>query len=102
MDEALNVLPEQSKDLQTVMLRAQLLLSLKRQKECLTTLITMANSSQEMLQALVPLVFRLANNYKLLQIDEFVQFTNSIVETSLKNNSGTIDISLLESLISIG
>jgi len=49
---------------------------------------------------LIPLILRLAHNYKLMDQGEVKKFIERLVAEQLKGNK--IDIHLLESLISIG
>lgn len=68
VDEALKLI--NTDDVYSVLLKAQLLLNSKRQKECVIELISHL-SRNESSNNLVPLVFRLASNYKLVDIAEF-------------------------------
>lgn len=68
IDEALKIVT--GKDVYSVLLKVQLLLDAKRQKECVTTLIDYLRTNPGSNQ-LTPLLFRLANNYKLLDLPEF-------------------------------
>ena len=61
--EALELVPS-NEDSQSAFMRAHLLLSLKKHKECVLELIALDN------QTFVPLILRLAHNYKLLESSE--------------------------------
>lgn len=62
--EALELLPStQNIDAQQAFMRAHLFLQLKQHNECIQELMNLQNS------AFVPLILRLAHNYKLLDTD---------------------------------
>jgi hypothetical protein len=63
--EALEVIPQGSSVYETLM-RAQLHLNLKQQKECVLELISFIESNAGSWNGLISLVMRLGNNYKLL------------------------------------
>lgn len=77
-------------------MRAHLFLQLKKHKECIEELINLRNS------AFVPLILRLAHNYKLLDTNEVKQYIQSIVNNLDLSKDKRIVALVLESLISIG
>ena len=87
-EEALAAIPV-STDVHSVLMRAQLYLNLKQQSACISELITYIKSSDSA-RGLIPLVFRLANNYKLLDKPEFTEFVKSMVNQQMQ--TGQIDI----------
>jgi hypothetical protein len=97
-EDALNKVPSNSSCF-NALLRAQLLLDLKRQPDCIQELITFVKASKEA-QQLIPLVFRLASNYKLLNSDTFKQFVNTLVSEQLQSKD--VNVKFIESLIQIG
>jgi hypothetical protein len=62
---------------------------------CIKEIISHLEKSDD--QKLVPLLFRLAGNYKMLEIPELKQFVSKLV-----SQKKVIDLKLLEALISIG
>ena len=75
------------------------MLNSKRQKEGVLELVKHV-SQHDQSHILIPLVFRLANNYKLADLPEFQSFITEMVNKSMKSNQ--FNIKLLEGLISIG
>mmetsp|Transcript_34683 Transcript_34683/g.53160 ORF Transcript_34683/g.53160 Transcript_34683/m.53160 type:complete len:438 (-) Transcript_34683:20-1333(-) len=98
-EEALGEIKTDVQDFKTVFLKAYLLLSLKKQKDCVHELVNFVTSSKHQDRfSLVPLVLRLAHNYKVL--DDIRGFIDGLVSEQLKETK--VNIALLESLISIG
>ena len=96
--EALQLVPTNTTNAQTLLLRAQLLLDLKRPQDCITELISFVLANTTVGSALIPLVFRLASNYKLLESEAFKQLVGKLVSTQ----TTSIDVRFIESLISVG
>ena len=74
-------------------------MDLKRQPDCIQELITFVLAEKEA-QQLIPLVFRLASNYKLLNSETFKQFVDTQVKEQLQSKD--VNVKFIESLIQIG
>ncbi len=77
-------------------MRAHLFLQLKKHKECVLELIKLGES------AFVPLILRLAHNYKLLDTKELKDYIENIVNNLDLAEDKKVVALVLESLISIG
>lgn len=101
LQEGLDALAKLEQNVETIFLRAHLLLGLKKQKESIQELIKFTLNDEQ--QSLTQLILRIAHNYKLLDLPEVKQFVQKIVEKQMikAQKTGQVDIRLLESLISI-
>ena len=97
--EALEVIPKGG-NVHDALMRAQLHLTLKQQKECVIELVDFVKGNSTSSGGLVSLAYRLAHNYKLVDLPEFTSFIQWMV--SSQKTSSQVDIQLLEGLISIG
>lgn len=75
------------------------MLDLKKNSEAIDELISFV-LKQPNGYILIPLVFRLANNYKLVQSEQFKKFVSTLVSQQLESNN--INVKFIESLILIG
>lgn len=75
------------------------MLDLKKNSEAIDELISFV-LKQPNGDILIPLVFRLANNYKLVQSEQFKKFVSTLVSQQLESNN--INVKFIESLILIG
>lgn len=107
MEEALKILESADGEsrIQTVLLKCQILLGVKRQKEGVLTLATYVekHASVQESQLLIGLILRLAHNYKALDSEELQAFIKNQVTKQLnQSKQGKVDTKLIEALVSVG
>lgn len=101
--EALGLLPAKAEDMQTLFLRCQLQLNLKNQQACVDEMITYYLANEGTAGILIPIILRLASNYRLLDSEKLKQFVHSVVKIQLsKSNVDSLDFKLLQALILAG
>jgi len=78
--EALEVIPKGG-NVHDALMRAQLHLTLKQQKECVIELVDFVKGNSTSSGGLVSLAYRLAHNYKLVDLPEFTSFIQWMVSS---------------------